>query len=344
MAEGQSKGTWKAVLGVCFGLLGGPAVAQSPEVEGKWSPPLAWPLSAQHVHRRHHSTTLLPDGTVLVTGGTRAGGFDDRAGAVLHAELFDPETGQWTSLASERIYRGYHSTALLLPDGRVLSAGGNGESSAEIFEPPYLFKGPRPTLTEAPDELLPGTAFQVRTPEAAQIKKVTLLALGSSTHAFDQNQRLLTLSHSVNEDGLRVSAPESNLLAPPGPYMLFLVSEAGVPSVAKRVQVGKVASRFSSVISFSGAWKYDDSNVDRGTSWLAAHYDDSAWKSGLGQFGHGDGAEATVLAATRPARSSTYFFVVGENTLAVVVKQVGATSPDLSFDLALDVGIQTQTP
>lgn len=257
MAEGQPKGTWKAVLGVCFGLLGGPAVAQAPEVEGQWSPPLAWPLSAfrggrsyggavyldgvelidlnqpsptgtpqrpLRVARRHHNTTLLPDGTVLVTGGTRA-------------ELWDPETGQWTTLASESLYRGYHSTALLLPDGRVLSAGGNGASSAEIFEPPYLFKGPRPTLTEAPDELLPGTAFQVRTPEAARIKKVTLLALGSSPHAFDQKQRLLTLSHAVNEEGLRVSAPESNLLAPPGPYMLFLVSEAGVPSVAKRVQV-----------------------------------------------------------------------------------------------------------
>ncbi|MDC0708229.1 DUF1929 domain-containing protein [Stigmatella sp. ncwal1] len=361
------------------------------------------PLS---VARRHHNTTLLPDGSVLVTGGTRAGGFDDRQGAVLHAELWNPETHTWHSLASGSVYRGYHSTAVLLPDGRVLSAGGS-ESSAELFEPPYLFQGPRPTLQEAPDQLLPGTAFPVRTPEAAQIKKVTLLALGSSTHAFDQNQRFLTLPHSVTGDGLLVSAPESNVVAPPGPYLLFLVNEAGVPSVAKRVQIGKVASRFSSVIAFSDVWKYDDGNVDRGTAWLASDYDDSAWKSGPGQFGYGDGDEATVLTASTPTQPTVYFrkkitldkpvlaarlealfddglqvwvngvpvysknvghgldfgkyasgstsneyrreslslndvplnvpFVVGENIVTALVKQVGPRSADLSFALGLQV-------
>jgi galactose oxidase len=363
-----------------------------------WTPQR--PLSTA---RRHHNTTLLPDGTVLVTGGTRAGGFDDRQGAVLQAELWNPETGQWRSLASEHVYRGYHSTAVLLPDGRVLSAGGNGEASAELFEPPYLFQGPRPTLQEAPDTLLPGTAFPVRTPDAAQIKKVTLLALGSSTHAFDQNQRLLTLTHTVVDGGLLVSAPGSNLLAPPGPYMLFLVNEAGVPSVARRVQVGRVSSRFTQVIAFSDVWKYDDSNGDRGTSWLAQDYDDSAWKSGPGQFGYGDGDEATVLAATVPLQPTVYFrkkftldkpvtaarlealfddgvqvwvngvpvysrnvghglefgkyasgttsneyrreslaldplpFVVGDNVVTALVKQVGPGSPDLSFALGLEV-------
>ncbi|ADO72671.1 galactose oxidase-like domain-containing protein [Stigmatella aurantiaca] len=359
--------------------------------------------SPMRVARRHHNTTLLPDGTVLVTGGTQSGGFDDRGGAVFHAEIWDPETNTWHSLASGSVYRGYHSTALLLPDGRVLSAGGNGESSAEIFEPPYLFKGPRPAVQEAPDELLPGTVFPVSTPDGSQIKKVTLLALGSSTHAFDQNQRLLTLPYSVTDDGLRVSAPESNVLAPPGPYLLFLVNEAGVPSVAKKVQVGKVPSRFASVIAFSDVWKYDDGNVDRGTSWLASDYDDSAWKSGPGQFGHGDGDEATVLNATTPTQPTVYFrkkitldkpvlaarlealfddgvqvwingvpvysknvgngldfgkyasgstsneyrreslsldsapFVVGENLVTALVKQVGPRSDDLSFALALQV-------
>ena len=78
---------------------------------------------------------------------------------VFQAELWDPATNRWTQLASQTVYRGYHSTALLLPDGRVLSAGGRHERTAEVFSPPYLFKGARPTISSAPAVVTPGTTF-----------------------------------------------------------------------------------------------------------------------------------------------------------------------------------------
>ena len=100
--------------------------------------------------RRHNNATLLPDGTVLVTGGTAAPGFNDPSGHVDAAELWDPATENWTTLASSSgIPRVYHSAALLLPDGRVLSTGGNGFPDTEIYSPPYLFKG-----TEADDHVV----------------------------------------------------------------------------------------------------------------------------------------------------------------------------------------------
>lgn len=101
--------------------------------------------------RRQLNATLLPDGTVLATGGTSSPGFDEPSGAVFAAEIYNPDTESWSTMASMQIRRLYHSTALLLPDGRVLSAGGGfppgpgevNQPNYEIFSPPYLFKGPR---------------------------------------------------------------------------------------------------------------------------------------------------------------------------------------------------------
>jgi hypothetical protein len=84
----------------------------------------------------------------------------------------------------------------------------------------------------------PGTSFFVGTPDASRVTKVTLIALGSVTHAFDQNQRLLTLGFTRGTTGVTITAPASFALAPPGPYMLFLVNDAGVPSIARMVRIG----------------------------------------------------------------------------------------------------------
>ena len=189
--------------------------------------------------RRQLNATLLPDGNVLVTGGTSSSGFNNPAGAVHAAELWNPTTEQWTTLASSSGFpRVYHSTALLLPDGRVLSMGGNSYPQTEIYSPPYLFKGARPTITSAPTSVAYGQSFFVQTPDAAAISKVTMLRLSSVTHAFNMSQHISTLSFSQASGGLNVVAPSGGTIAPPGRYLLFIVNGSGVPSIGSIVQVG----------------------------------------------------------------------------------------------------------
>lgn len=195
--------------------------------------------------RRQLNLTLLPDGTALATGGTSAPGFNNPEGAVREAEVFDPKTETWRTLAAATEARLYHSVALLLPDARVLVAGGghpNGGGddpdhfSAEIFSPPYLFQGPRPTLTSAPATVRYGETFFAATPDGAAIDAVTWLRLSSVTHAFDQNQRINRLTFSPAPGGLRITAPSDPRVCPPGDYMLFLL-DGGVPSVANIVRI-----------------------------------------------------------------------------------------------------------
>ncbi|NTX34959.1 DUF1929 domain-containing protein [Myxococcus sp. CA033] len=198
----------------------------------------AWQYrAAMSIRRRQHNAVLLPDGTVLVLGGSSGPGFDSADFPVYYAEVYNPATNTWTSLASNVRYRGYHSTALLLPDGRVLSAGGRLERTAEIYSPPYLFKGARPVVTAAPTTALPASTFTITTPDAANISRVSLIALGSVTHTFDMNQRLLTLNFTRNTGSLTVTAPANRNLAPPGYYQLFIVNNAGVPSYGRRLRI-----------------------------------------------------------------------------------------------------------
>ena len=194
--------------------------------------------------RRNLNATLLPTGEVLVTGGSSSTIAKDITMAVRAAELWSPTTGTWTVLASNTVGRTYHSTSILLPDGRVLHTGsGDGggnpdERNAELFSPPYLFKGPRSTISAAPSLVGYGTSFRVVTPDAAAIAKVSLIRLGSTTHSFDMNQRFQWLSFTRQTGALTITAPTSRNRTPPGHYMLFILDDNGVPSVAKIVQVG----------------------------------------------------------------------------------------------------------
>lgn len=204
----------------------------------------AWrQVQSMQYARRHLNATLLPTGEVLVTGGTSASGFNNVAGGVHAAEVWNPETEKWTTLASNQVTRVYHSTSLLLLDGRVLhsgsgeGAGGPNQENYEIFSPPYLFKGAQPTIASAPATVGYGQQFSVGTPNGTDIAKVTLIRLGSVTHAFDANQRFLSLSFSASSGSLSVTAPSNGNLAPPGHYMLFIVNADGVPSVARVVRI-----------------------------------------------------------------------------------------------------------
>jgi galactose oxidase len=203
-----------------------------------------------HFPRRHLNATILPDGQVLVTGGTSAGGFNTVSGAVHTAEVWNPGTGHWSVLAGNTIDRAYHSVSLLLPDGTVLH-GASGDASVpgstqkyprqanhEIFRPPYLFKGVRPTISGLSKTIVTyGETFTVSTAFAAQIIQVRWIRLGSVTHAFDAGQRANTLAFSRGSGLVRVTAPSTSRRAPPGHYLLFVLNRNGVPSAGKIVQV-----------------------------------------------------------------------------------------------------------
>ena len=207
----------------------------------QWTGSMAYP-------RRHLNATMLPTGEVLVTSGTRATSFDDPSLAVHVAEIWNPGTGAWRKVASNSVNRSYHSTSLLLPDGRVLHAGSGGatfpdgspmpdQKNGEFYSPPYLFAGTRPTISSAPGSVAYGSSFTVSTTSASSIGKVSLIAIGSVTHAFDMNQRFMWLSFTRTSSGLTVKAPGTRNTAPPGYYMLFILNSSGVPSKARVIRL-----------------------------------------------------------------------------------------------------------
>jgi hypothetical protein len=196
--------------------------------------PMAFP-------RTYHTLTLLPDGNVLATGGSETN--DPGSQPVYAAEIWNVQTGTWSTMASMQMARTYHETALLMPDGRVFVAGGGGccnapdQFNAEIYSPPYLFKGTRPTISSAPSSASYGTQSFIGTPNGSSIQSVAFMRLGAQTHQFDMSQRYVPLSFTQTSGGLTVTWPANGNLAPPGDYMLFIVNGTGVPSVAKIVNI-----------------------------------------------------------------------------------------------------------
>ena len=206
----------------------------------------AWRETAPMAHPRSFETlTVLPDGSTIVTGGTSKSDGVNMANAVLPAEIWNPQSETWSTMASQEKGRGYHSTALLLPDGRVLVAGGGqlpgypvtNQTNAQIFSPPYLFKGLRPSVVSAPSVVQHGRSFEVQTSLGSNISKVSLVRLGSVTHTFDQNQRFVPMNFTASGSTLTVEGPANANVAPPGYYMLFVVNDQGVPSVAEFVRL-----------------------------------------------------------------------------------------------------------
>jgi len=188
--------------------------------------------------REFLNATILADGQVLVTGGASTA-------AAYIPRLWNPTTGSWTSMASMARARAYHSTAVLLPDGRVIVGGTRTSSSCdqpniEIFSPPYLSQGARPTIAYAPSQVRSGQKFVISTPDTG-ISSVSWVRLSSVTHSFNMNQRFVkstviqmsSVGNAIN--GALVQTPTANE-APPGHYLLFLIKN-GVPSVASIIRI-----------------------------------------------------------------------------------------------------------
>ncbi|EXJ58862.1 hypothetical protein A1O7_06292 [Cladophialophora yegresii CBS 114405] len=217
--------------------------------------------------RRQHNATILPNGKVLVTGGSSGAGFNNvsfkdaahkERWPVHTPELWDPITQEWTKMAPEGFDRCYHSTALLLPTGQVLSAGG-GEwipddtqqcnhqedtlTNAQIFNPPYLFDAQnqpatRPTISNAPGSVDYGGKITVTLGAHDDVGRVTWMHIGSVTHCNNQSQSFLDLTFNDKSlPKLEIDAPVSSNIATPGHYMLFVLNKKGVPAIAPIIRL-----------------------------------------------------------------------------------------------------------
>ncbi|QBY55513.1 RICIN domain-containing protein [Cupriavidus oxalaticus] len=205
-------------------------------------------IGAMAYPRAFHNSVVLPNGQVVVIGGqTYAQPFsDDRA--VLVAELWDPATEKFRMLAPMATPRTYHSVALLLPDGRVLSGGGGlcgncstNHPTVEILTPPYLLNADgsaavRPAINSAPAEAILGTAIAVTTDST--VTSFAAVRLSSATHSVNNEQRRIPLSFTRGTAGeYLLNIPSDPGVAVPGYYMLFALNDKGVPSLAKTVRI-----------------------------------------------------------------------------------------------------------
>ncbi|ARE78145.1 galactose oxidase [Streptomyces sp. Sge12] len=209
--------------------------------------------------RTQDGTLILPDGTLLTVNGaldTRNygnGPFNPKADLKYRQIELRDARGHWTLGPAQRLPRGYHSNALVLPDGRMMVTGDElqqiandpdikdgMDGSIELYEPAYLHRGPRPALDRAPaGDLGHDAAFQVSSATAKQVTRAVLLAPTTVTHSVNTSQRHLDLRITgVHGSTIGLRTPPSAADAPPGYYMLFLLNAKGVPSTAKWVKLG----------------------------------------------------------------------------------------------------------
>ncbi|MCX7227725.1 MAG: DUF1929 domain-containing protein [Burkholderiales bacterium] len=196
--------------------------------------------------RQWNSSTVLPDGRVLITGGAVT--YTDAAysGPTNQVEMWNPKTGVWSTGATAVQQRLYHSTALLMPDATMLVAGGGApgpltQRNAEIYKPPYLFAAgvaaTRPVITSAPTVMTPGAGLSLQVDDGAKIARLTLIKTGSITHSFGMDQAFLELPFIRSGNTISATVPDSGGDLTPGFYMVFVLDTAGVPSVARTARL-----------------------------------------------------------------------------------------------------------
>ncbi|MEO1573974.1 MAG: LamG-like jellyroll fold domain-containing protein, partial [Pseudomonadota bacterium] len=219
--------------------------------------PVVQQTQAMRAGRTYHNLVPLPDGSVIALGGSRYSGAFNNLGAVYPAEIWDAQSGEWALTAPGAVPRNYHSTALLLTDGRVLSAGGgygagneflNGSShqNGQVFTPPYLYNADgtlaaRPAITDAPGVIRAGQSFNVTA--SADTRRFSMVRMGATTHAVNTDSRFLWLNTVDNGNGSYTLTPNANPnVVIPGYWMMFGLDANDVPSEAHVVRVERATN------------------------------------------------------------------------------------------------------
>ena len=223
------------------------AKASAVVIDINGSTPVVTSIASMPYRLHWHTGTVLADGRVVVTGGSRQP--NQLVDVNNQALLWDPATGGWTvgaaTSTANDYARLYHSNALLLPDATVLVGGGGApgpvvNTNAQIYYPPYLYNAgggfaTRPQILSAPSALTWGQTFDLLADHPWRVKRVTLVRSGSVTHGFNMDGRFMQLPFTRFGSTMKVQAPANANLAPPGQYMLFALDGQGVPSIAKMV-------------------------------------------------------------------------------------------------------------
>jgi hypothetical protein len=287
-------------------------------------------IAPMHNARTYHTLTMLANGEVLAVGGTPTSE-DTIVIGVLPTEIWNPNTETWSRAAPIAAARNYHSTAILMPNATVLIAGGGhpgpnepGEFSAQTYSPPYLFAGPRPTITASPPASTYNANITVTTPDASSISSVNLVSLGADTHQLDMAQHFVPLSFTANSGSLTVQTPANSALAPYGNYMLFIVNNKGVPSVSAPLNLGATPSAPGAPTGVSATAAAGSATV----SWTAPSAGTSPITSYTITPYIGTVAQpATTITGSPPATTATIGGLTNGTTYTFTVTATNAVGP-----------------
>jgi len=237
-------------------IIGGGGVGQSPKSTNRID---IADLDAAHPHfepgpslaqpTRYPEAVITPDGNVIISGGSR-GYRGEHESDILECHVYETSTGKLKRLADPEVGRDYHAEALLLPDGRIVTLGGNSlfgnkadtvtgvfEKRIEIYSPPYLYHGTRPKISGGPRQISRGGTFEFKTPDSGQVSAAMLIRPSAYTHVTNSEQRLIALDLVTHQGSFRVAIPRSSGLVPSGWYMLFVHNAEATPSQAYWVHV-----------------------------------------------------------------------------------------------------------
>lgn len=198
---------------------------------------------------RYPNLVITPDDKVVITGGSR-GYRGAHASDILECHVYDPKSGSLSRVADPTVGRNYHSEALLLPDGRIITLGSNPlyanaadtlpgtfEKRIEIYSPPYLYRGDRPRITGGTTEVARGQKAKFVSPDSGALASARLLRPSAVTHVTDVEQRSVALDLTTTSGGFQVTIPRGAGLVPSGWYMLFVTNHDGIPSAAHWIHV-----------------------------------------------------------------------------------------------------------